>query len=48
MTILIVGQKNEIEKGHPEHNVQLSQLGTVTELPMRDPLTMQPIPKPAP
>jgi len=43
--ILIVGQKEEILKGHPDHPVNLGRLakGGVKELPMRDPLTMQPI-----
>ena len=42
--ILIVGQKEEILKGHPDHPVNLGRLakGGVKELPMRDPLTMQP------
>ena len=44
MIILIVGQKGEILKGHPDHPVKLGRLvkGGVIELPMRDPLTMQP------
>ena len=44
MIILIVGQKEEILKGHSDHPVKLSRLvkGGVIELPMRDPLTMQP------
>ena len=44
MIILIVGQKEEILKGHPDHPVKLGRLvkGGVIELPMRDPLTMQP------
>ena len=43
--ILIVGQKEEILKGHPDHPVNLGRLtkGGVNELPMRDPLTMQPL-----
>jgi hypothetical protein len=32
--------------GHPDHKVQLSDIvkGKVTELPLRDPLTMEPLP----
>ena len=44
MIILIVGQKEEILKGHSDHPVKLGRLvkGGVIELPIRDPLTMQP------
>ena len=44
MIILIVGQKEEILKGHSDHPVKFGHLvkGGVIELPMRDPLTMQP------
>ena len=43
--VLIVGQKEEILKGHPDHPVKLERItrGGVKELPMRDPLTMQPL-----
>jgi predicted Zn-dependent peptidase len=43
--LLIVGQKDEILKGHPDHPVQVGQLtsGKLTELPLRDPLTLEPI-----
>jgi predicted Zn-dependent peptidase len=41
--ILIVGQKEEILKGHPVHDVKLSSFGEVKELPLRDPLTMKPM-----
>ena len=43
--ILIVGQKKEILLGHPNHPVKLDEFGPITELPLRDPLTMQPMAK---
>lgn len=46
VAILVVGQKEEILKGHPDHPVKLIDLasGPFKELPMRDPLTLKPIP----
>lgn len=43
--ILIVGQKDEILKGHPDHPVKLEQLasGKLTSVPLRDPLTQEPV-----
>lgn len=45
--ILVVGQKNEILLGHPDHPVKLTDLagGRLVAVPLRDPLTMQPMPK---
>jgi zinc protease len=43
--ILVVGQKDEILLGHPNHPIQLTNLtaGPIKELPLREPLTMKPM-----
>jgi len=42
--VLIVGQKQSILDGHPDHPIDLKRLtsGRVRDLPMRNPLTMLP------
>jgi len=46
LVILAVGQKDQILAGSPEHPVKLTDLarGPLTDVPLRDPLTMKPIP----
>jgi predicted Zn-dependent peptidase len=46
LVILVVGQKDQILLGYPDHPVKLADLAPsrLTDLPLRDPLTLQPLP----
>ncbi len=45
LVILVVGQKDQILLGHPDHAVKLTELvrGPLRDVPLRDPLTMKPL-----
>jgi predicted Zn-dependent peptidase len=43
MIMLVVGNFEEIMKGHPEHEATLTDFGKITKLPLRDPMTLEPI-----
>jgi len=43
LVILVVGNKDDILLGYPNHPVKLSDLGNIIDLPLRDPMTMQPM-----
>ncbi len=43
--IVVVGNVDEILKGHPDFpDLQLGNFGPITRLPLRDPLTLEPLP----
>lgn len=43
MIVLVVGNIPEIMAGHPDHDAKLSDFGEIHELPLRDPMTLEPI-----
>ncbi len=47
VVILMVGDKDEIEKGHPDHPTKVTDLGNgkIIDVPLRDPLTLEPLAK---
>jgi zinc protease len=47
LVILVIGQKKEILLGHPDHPANLESLTgrKLTDVPLRDPLTMKPVAK---
>jgi zinc protease len=47
VAILVVGKKEDILLGHPDHPVKLESLvgGKIIDVPLRDPLTLKPMAK---
>jgi zinc protease len=43
MIFLVVGNIAEIMEGHPEHEASFTDFGPIKELPLRDPMTLEPI-----
>ena len=43
MIMLVVGNIEEIMAGHPEHDARLTDFGEIKNVPLRDPMTLEPI-----
>ncbi len=43
MIMLVVGNLEEISQGHPDHEAALTDFGEIKMVPLRDPLTLEPI-----
>jgi predicted Zn-dependent peptidase len=43
MIYLVVGNIEEIMAGHPDHEARMTDFGEVHKLPLRDPMTLEPI-----
>ena len=43
MIVLVVGNVEELMGGHPEHDARLTNFGEIHRLPLRDPMTLEPI-----
>jgi len=43
MILLVVGNITEIMEGHPDHEASFSEFGEIHQIPLRDPMTLEPI-----
>ncbi len=43
MIVLVVGNIEEIMKGHPDHEASMNDFGPIHIIPLRDPMTLEPI-----
>ena len=43
MIVLVVGNIEEIMAGHPEHDASFTNFGEIHNVPLRDPMTLEPI-----
>jgi len=41
--ILVVGNRDEIMKGHQDYPAKLTDFGQIHRIPLRDPLTLKPL-----